>query len=273
MPLGVEGENSPGVIDAADFLRRANLGEKIKVGAAVGVVGGGNVAIDAARVALRLDGKKVTVFYRRTRSEMPANPEEVDAAFEEGIEFVYLAAPQKVATKNGKVVLECLRMELGALDSSGRRSPVPVNGSEFVTELDTLIAAIGQRTVRHDGFKVDVGKNNAVKVDENSMTNRKGVFSAGDCVTGPATVIGAIAAGRKAAVGIDRYLGGAGDISESLVSLEEADCYLEASLPDEKLARFAHLPVASRISNFLEVEQGLRRRLLRPNPSVACTAM
>ncbi|MDO8473737.1 MAG: FAD-dependent oxidoreductase, partial [Dehalococcoidia bacterium] len=146
--LGVAGDTSSGVIDAADFLRRANLGEKVKVGEVVGVVGGGNVAIDAARTSLRLGAKKVTVFYRRTRSEMPANAEEVEGALEEGVEFVYLAAPHKISTGNGKLVLECLRMELGAPDESDRRTPVPVKGSEFVNEMDTLVAAVGQRTGR-----------------------------------------------------------------------------------------------------------------------------
>ncbi|HEY49954.1 MAG TPA: FAD-dependent oxidoreductase, partial [Dehalococcoidia bacterium] len=124
MSLGVEGEDLPGVIESAEFLRRVNLGEKIDVGEAVCVVGGGNVAIDAARVSLRLGAKKVTILYRRTRNEMPANPEEVDAAIEEDIEIVYLAAPSKLTRYNGKLKLESIRMELGEPDSSGRRRPV-----------------------------------------------------------------------------------------------------------------------------------------------------
>jgi formate dehydrogenase beta subunit len=123
MRLAVEGETLPGVIESAEFLRRANLGEKVQVGERVGVIGGGNVAIDAARVSLRLGSKKASIFYRRTRAEMPANPEEVEAALEEAVEIVYLTAPSKVTRQNDTLQLELLRMELGEPDASGRRSP------------------------------------------------------------------------------------------------------------------------------------------------------
>ncbi len=254
MSLGVEGDNLPGVIESAEFLRRANLGEKINVGKEVGVVGGGNVAIDAARISLRLGAKNVKIIYRRTRAEMPANPEEVDAALEEGIEITYLAAPSRVTREGHKLKLECIRMELGEPDASGRRRPVPIKGSEFVTELDTIIAAIGQRTDIPAGFKVEAGKGNVVKIDANLQTSRQGVFAGGDCVSGPSTVIEAIAAGRKAAETIDRYLGGKGDISESLVAPEEATHFTEHDLPPEKLAVFSHLHAKDRIHNFDEVE-------------------
>ena len=254
MSLGVEGENLPGIIESAEFLRRGNLGEKIKVGNRVGVVGGGNVAIDAARVSLRLGAKRVTIIYRRTRAEMPANPEEVDAALEEGIEIIYLAAPSKVTREGDVLKLECIRMELGEPDASGRRRPVPVKGSEFVIGLDTLIAAIGQRAQVPEGFKIEQGKGDVVKADGNMRTSREGVFAGGDCVSGPATVIEAIAAGRKAAEAIDRYLGGNGDIAESLVAPEEALSFAEEDLPAEKLAVFSHLPPQERVNNFNEVE-------------------
>ena len=253
MNLGIEGEDLPGIIESAEFLRRVNLGEKIDVGEEVGVIGGGNVAIDAARVSLRLGAKKVTIIYRRTRNEMPANPEEVDAALEEGIEIVYLAAPSRVTRENGRLKLESIRMELGEPDDSGRRRPVPIEGSEFVTELNTLIAAIGQRAEVPKGYQVDLGRGNVVKVDDNMQTSQQGVFSGGDCVSGPATFIEAIAAGRKAAESIDRYLGGDGDISESLVATEEATRWVE-DLPEEKLAVFSHLPPRERIKSFDEVE-------------------
>jgi formate dehydrogenase beta subunit len=252
MKLGVEGEDLPGVIESAEFLRRVNLGERIDVGEEVGVIGGGNVAIDAARVSLRLGARKVTIVYRRTRQEMPANPDEIDAALEEGIEIVYLAAPSKV-TRDGKLKLECIRMELGEPDASGRRRPVPVTGSEFVIELDTLIAAIGQRTEVPEGINVELGRGNVLKVDGNMQTSREGVFSGGDCVSGPATFIAAIAAGRKAAEGIDRYLGGSGDISESLVAAREATM-APGDVPDEKPAVFSHLSPEERIKSFDEVE-------------------
>jgi len=260
MKLGVEGESLPGVLESADFLRRVNLGEKVDVGEKVGVVGGGNVAIDAARVSPRIGAKKVTIFYRRTRAEMPANVEEIEAALEEGIEILFLAAPTKVTRDNGTLKLECQRMELGEPDASGRRRPVPIEGSEFTTELDTLIAAIGQRPQVPEKFGIETQRGNRITVDDNMMTTREGVFSGGDCQTGPATAIQAIAAGRKAAEAIDRYLGGTGDISESLVAPEEATCWLNGDLPDkEKPASLSHMSPEESIKNFDEVEYGFDR--------------
>jgi formate dehydrogenase beta subunit len=256
MKLGVEGEDVEGVIESAEFLRRANLGEKIDVGDSVGVVGGGNVAIDAARVSLRLGAKKVTIFYRRTRAEMPANPEEIVAAIDEGIEMVYLAAPQKVVRENGKLKLECLRMRLGEPDASGRRSPVPIKGSEFVAELSTLIAAIGQRTEVPKGFDIVLGRGNTLKVNSDMQTSREGVFSGGDCVSGPATVIAAIAAGREAASAMDRYLGGDGVIDEELVPKEEPNPVLgyDEGFASWQRAKFTELPHDERIRSFDEVD-------------------
>ncbi len=259
MKLGVEGEDLPGVIESADFLRRANLGEKVDVGTRVGVVGGGNVAIDAARIPLRLGAKKVTIFYRRTRAEMPASPEEIDAALEEGIEIVYLVAPTGVSREKGVLKLECQRMELGESDASGRRRPVPIEGSEFMTELDTLIAAIGQRPEVPKAFGVEVARGNTINVDANMMTSRQGVFSAGDCETGPVSVVQAIAGGRKAAEAIDRYLGGKGDISEALVDPAEATCWLSVEELKEKAATFKHMSPEESIKSFNEVEYGFDR--------------
>jgi NADPH-dependent glutamate synthase beta subunit-like oxidoreductase len=259
--LGVQGEDLPGIIDAAEYLRHANLSERIEIGNEVGVVGGGNVAIDAARISLRLGAKKVTIFYRRTRAEMPANPEEIEAAIEEGVEILYLVAPSKI-TRDGNVLkLDCQRMELGEPDESGRRRPVPVEGSNFVTERDTLIAAIGQRPLVPDGFGVETGRGDIVVVSDNMMSNREGVFAGGDCVKGPATVIEAIADARKAAEAIDRYLGGKGDITESLVSREEAETWLEKNAPEEKLAVFNHLPPENRVNSYDEVEYGMPQQI------------
>lgn len=256
MRLGVDGEDTKGVIESADFLRRANLGEKINVGDHVGVVGGGNVAIDAARISLRLGAKKVTIFYRRTRAEMPANPEEIVAAIDEGIEMLYLAAPQKVTRENGKLKLECLRMELGEPDASGRRSPVPIKGSEFDTELSTLIAAIGQRTLVPKGFDIDLGRGNVLKVGADLQTSRKGIFSGGDCVSGPKTVIAAIAAARQAATAIDKYLGGRGVIDEDLIPREKPDQWLghDEGFTSWTRAKFEELPHDTRSKSFDEVD-------------------
>ena len=252
--LGVEGEELPGVIEAVEFLRRGNLGERIDVGERVGVIGGGNVAVDAARMSLRFGAKKVTIFYRRTRAEMPASPEEIEATLEEGVEILYLTAPARVTSENGILKLECTRMKLGEPDASGRARPIQIEGSEFITELDTLVVAIGQRPEVPAALKLEVERGNVIKVDEGMLTSRKSVFSGGDCVRGPASVIEAIADGRKAAEAIDRYLGGKGDISESLVPPEEATTWLEAGFPQEKLAPIAHLPGEISTRSFDEVE-------------------
>ncbi len=136
--MNIPGEEAQGVFRGVDFLRRVNLGEKMEVGEKVAVIGGGNVAFDAARTALRLGAKEVSIVYRRTRDEMPANDEEIEEAEHEKIKFLYLVAPTRIVTENGKVKgLECLRMELGDFDASGRRRPVPVKGSEFILEVDT----------------------------------------------------------------------------------------------------------------------------------------
>ena len=255
MQLGVAGEGLPGVIEAVEFLRRGNLGERIDVGARVGIVGGGNVALDAARLSLRLGAKKVTIFYRRTRDEMPASAEEIGAALVEGREIAYLTAPSRVNSEKKTLRLECIRMKLGEPDASGRARPVPIEGSEFVTELDTIVVAIGQRPEVPAELQVEVGKGTVIKIDADMKTSRDGVFAGGDCVSGPASVIEAIADARKAAEAIDRYLGGKGNISESLVSAEEATTWLEGDFPEERLAPVSRLPIETSISGFGEVEQ------------------
>ena len=259
MNLGVDGEDQPGVMESADFLRRANLGEKIDIGERVGVVGGGNVAIDAARVSLRLGAKKVTLLYRRTRAQMPANPEEVEAALKENIEFLYLTAPVKITRDDDVLKVECIRMELGEPDKSGRRRPVPIKDSEFIIELDTLIVAIGQRLDVPEGFKVETGWGNTIKIDANGKTSREGVFSGGDCTSGPSTVIAAIDAGRKGAQAIDRFLGGEGFIEESLID-PNASYQIREDINEGEIAAIDFLPVKTRIHNFDEVESGMEEK-------------
>ena len=259
MKLGVEGEDTPGVIEAVDFLRRGNLGERVNVGKRVGVVGGGNVAIDAARLALRFGAEKVIMFYRRTQAEMPAAQEEVEAAMKEGVEMNFLTAPAKITRDGNTLRFECRRMKLGEPDASGRPRPVEIAGSEFITELDTLIGAIGQRPDVPKDLKVETGRGNAVTVDSQMQTTRKGVFSAGDCVTGPASVIGAIGGARKAASAIDKFLGGDGDITETLTSPDEATAWIANNLEPEKYATTAMLPPEITRTGFDEVEQGWSR--------------
>ncbi|MFC2066623.1 FAD-dependent oxidoreductase [Chloroflexota bacterium] len=261
MRLGVDGEDSPGVMDGASFLRDVNLDVKVNVGEKVAVIGGGNVAMDSARVALRLGAKKVTVLYRRTRAEMPASPEEIEAALEEGIEIAFLVAPVKVSRENGRLSLTCNRMELGEPDASGRRRPMPIKGSEFSTEYDTVIGAIGQAPEIPSGFEVKTGRGNTIRADEATLaTSRQGVWAGGDAVTGPASVIGAIASGRKAAGSIDKYLGGEGVIDEELT--QERRIGLCAGITAEDFAgqprvEMPCLPPEQVTGNFTEVELGL----------------
>lgn len=209
--LNIEGEDLEGVYPAIEFLKHFNLkGENLARGK-VGVIGGGDSAIDAARVSLRQDAvESVTVLYRRTRQEMPALQHEIDAAIEEGVSLITLVSPVKILSKDGKLSgVEIVKNELGELDSSGRRNPVPIPGSEEVLSFDTLIVTIGDTPdvayISDMGIKVD--KWGMLIVDKDTLqTNRKGVFAGGDVVTGPKTVVEAIAAGKKAALMIDRYL-------------------------------------------------------------------
>ena len=219
--LGVPGENLNGVYSANEFLTRANLMKAYRfpeydtpiwVGKRVVVVGGGNVAMDSARTALRLGAEKVTVVYRRSRAEMPARLEEVENAEEEGIEFMLLSNPVRILEDDKGWVkgMECIRMELGEADNSGRRRPIPVPGSEFILDVDTVISAVGTnpnplliRTVSG----LALGRRGNVIADEaTGKTNIPGIFAGGDIVTGSATVIAAMGAGKLAAHGIDEYI-------------------------------------------------------------------
>ena len=210
--LGVEGEEAEGAIHGVDFLRRVNVGQEVSLGERVAIVGGGNVAIDSARTALRL-GRKAVVLYRRTRDEMPANAWEIEEAEEEGIEFYYLCAPTKVLTEGGKVVgVECVKMVLGEPDESGRRRPVPVPGSEYRLQVDTLIPAVSQApstSYADPQTGLELTRWGSLQADPLALsTTVDGVFACGDVVLGPATVVEAIAQGHEAATSIIRYLRG-----------------------------------------------------------------
>jgi len=216
--LGLPGEDGKGVYDAAAFLRQFSLGHRVPPLGRVAVIGGGNAAIDSARTAVRLGADVVTVLYRRTRAEMPAYAEEVAEAIEEGVDIRYLVAPTAIVRSNGSVAgLECVRMQLGTADQSGRRRPVPIEGSEHRVEADALIVAISQQP-DFSGLQGDLPEMTrwgTIAVDPATMkTSMDRVWAGGDCVTGAATVIQAIGAGQKAAVAIDRALGGQGTLPE-----------------------------------------------------------
>lgn len=212
--LNIPGEGDyPQVMDAISLLRQVALGDRSLPGRRVVVVGGGNVAIDAARTCLRLGCRSVTIAYRRTRNEMPADMEEIEQAEEEGIDLEFLAIPTEVEGRDGAVTgLRCLRARLVAIDGSDRLYPKPDEGSDFVFPADAVIAAIGQK-VETECLKTVEGlhwsRRQTIGVDMACMqTDIPGVFAAGDAVTGPATVIEAIGGGKRAAEAIDRYLSG-----------------------------------------------------------------
>jgi NADH-quinone oxidoreductase subunit F len=211
--LGIDGEDVPGVVDAVAFLRDVNLGRGEKPGDRVGVIGGGNAAIDAARTALRMGASEVHIIYRRTRKEMPAQHDEIEAALEEGIHLHVLAAPTRVEEQGGRMVaLECKKMELGDIDASGRRRPVPVEGSDFTLGLDALIPAISQEpdlTCLEGTNTIELSKWKTIVTDEKTLqTAAPDVFAGGDVVTGPWTVTGAMGHGKLAAAMIHKYLRG-----------------------------------------------------------------
>jgi NADH-quinone oxidoreductase subunit F len=259
--IGVEGEDSPRVMECVSFLRDVSLGKEVKLGDRVAVIGGGNAAIDSARTALRLGAKEVTIVYRRTRSEMPASAEEIDGAIAEGVEVHFLAAPSRIISQDGRLELECLQMRLGEVDASGRPRPEPIEGSEFVLSFDTIIAAIGQRPEIPAPFNLTPGRGNTIQVAPDILaTSREGVFAGGDAVTGPASVIEAIAHGRQAAISIDKYLGGKGEIDETLAPPEEVVAPLGEPVEGRRIEVPALL-VAKRLKGFSQVELGLSEEM------------
>ncbi|MEM3577011.1 MAG: NAD(P)-binding protein [Candidatus Bathyarchaeia archaeon] len=226
MKLNVPGEELEGVINAVDFLRAISLGEPIKVGERVAVIGGGNTAIDAARTAKKLGAKEVMILYRRSREEMPALPHEVAEAEKDGVKFYFLVAPKQIIGENGKVkAVECIRMRLGEPDESGRRKPIPISFSEHQYEVDMVIPALGQvlelSCVPPELLDKEA-RTPSIKVDFATMeTSVKGVFAGGDMATGPASIIEAVGAGKKAAVSIHLYLRGQDPRSAREEKIEE----------------------------------------------------
>jgi NADH-quinone oxidoreductase subunit F len=272
LEMGVPGEEAEGVLQALEYLKNHHLGIPVSLGSRVVVIGGGNSAVDAARVAFRDKRvKKATILYRRTRKEMPAYPEEIKDGLEEGVAIEYLTAPVRVRTQDGKVVgVECIRMELGEKDSSGRPRPVPIPGSEFQVPADTLILAISERAYTpylkdSDGLTLSEEWGTII-VDPASMaTTRPGVFAGGDVVSGPSSVVEAMAAGKTAAQAIKNYLEG-----RSLARVHQVTRpaqYVEpVKLTEEesqnvKRTPMPHLPPAKRRSGHEEIDLGFTREL------------
>lgn len=257
--MRVEGEESEGVMDCVSLLRDVSLGKKVRLGGRVAVIGGGNAAMDAARTALRLGAKESTIIYRRSWEEMPASREEIREALQEGVKIEYLLAPTSISRWNGHLRMECIRMQLGRMDASGRRRPEPVAGTTSKKEFDAIISAIGQFPQISEKMGIKIGKNGALHVDaETSATEMIGVFAGGDAVSGPSSVIEAIADGRRAAISIDRYLGGRGLIEEKLASPEDLSALPAISEEDAEKYR-PKMPVLSprrRIAGFRVVERG-----------------
>lgn len=281
--LGIPGDDVTGVVDPIAYLRTVSLGETSPpLGNKVGIIGGGDAAIDTARTilrlglkevtmldtartALRLGAKDVTIFYRRTRSEMPAVESEVEEALEEGVKIEFLVAPTRMISENGKLTgLELVRTTLGYPDSSGRRQPIPIKGSEFVVELDSLLPAISPTSEIPERFEVKISGQNTVIVDpETFVTSKKNVFACGDVATGPADVTTAMANAKIAAESIHKYLRGE-DLEREYRPLIPS-VVIEPSVVEEEIAMarsiMPKLTVDERKNNFNEVELGYTREM------------
>jgi len=264
MQLNIPNEDTDGVIPGVKFLRDVCLGDLTALTGNVAIVGGGDVAIDAARSALRIGADNVSILYRRTHAEMPAREEEIEDALEEGIDIQFLMAPVEVVESDGKVVgLKCIEMKLGEPDDSGRRRPVPVKGSEFVVDTDVIIPAIGQKTdttFLKDTKDIELDRWNNIKVDPISFqTTKKGVFAGGDAQTGASIAIAAVAAGKEAAVSIKRYLDGK-DLTKGRepIELPQKDFYpIKEDIQKVKRAKMSRILMEERKAGFTEVELGL----------------
>ena len=254
----IPGDDLKGVWHGLAFLKETNSGKRLSPGKKVIVVGGGNTAIDSARVAWRL-GSKVTVLYRRAKEDMPAIPGEVEEASREGVEFLFNAMPNKISGKSGKVQsVECLRTKPGKPDESGRRAPVPIKGSYFSLKADSLILSVGERadlSFLPEGMKT---KNGLIAIDSWGRTNLPGVFAGGDAATGEGYVSQAIASGKKTAWAIDRYLRGERndppENSSEVVRFEKINLDYFPPMPR---AEVPALPVRVRAGGFKEVHSGL----------------
>ena len=259
--LGIEGEEFKGVFPGMDYLRRTNLGEKVKLGQRVAVIGGGNVAMDAVRTALRHGSEKPFIIYRRSEAEMPASADEIAECRDEGIEILTLTNPVRVIATKGKVTgIECVRMQLGEADQSGRRRPEPIAGSEFVIEADAVIPAIGQESdwaCLTDECACTLSDWGTMNVNPVTLqTGDPDIFAGGDAVTGPATVVEAIEAGKQAAISMDRFIQGADLHADREKHLEAVtDVPLEGRKHKPRTP-MPHMDPVKRVKGFQEVQLG-----------------
>lgn len=261
--INIPGEDLPGVLHGINFLKAVNLHEPVEVGKTVVVIGGGNTAIDSSRTALRLGAKRVTILYRRTTDAMPAYENEVLEAIAEGVEIIELAAPVSfIAGEDGPVAkIECIRMELGEFDKTGRRKAIPVAGSNFFIEADMVIPAVSQYSdlpfIRKDEIGITPWGTFIIN-DSTLMTTMDGVFAGGDVARGPDTVIQAIADGKKAAVSIDKYLGGKGKLNKGK-EIEIPSVFDEDEIVSLKRFPLEMLSAEKRKNNFDEVIVGYHK--------------
>jgi NADPH-dependent glutamate synthase beta subunit-like oxidoreductase len=271
--LNIPGENDyPQVIESIDLLRRVALGDRRIPGKHAVIVGGGNVAIDAARTCLRLGSDEVTIAYRRTRAEMPADVEEVEQAEDEGIQMSFLTIPKAIVGKDGRLTgLECIRAKLIKKDDSERLFPVPMEGSEFIIPADTVISAIGQRIdleCLSDLKGLKWTRRQTIQANTVSMeTSIPGVFAGGDAVTGPATVVEAIGAGKRAAEAIDRYLSGIPQPKMPPVPVRRGRVeWMEVPASTKMTLRRPEMPLLNldrRRTTFQQVELGYTENIVR----------
>jgi NADPH-dependent glutamate synthase beta subunit-like oxidoreductase len=264
--LGVENEESKGVVDGVEFLRDLNLGKGVEKKDKVVIVGGGNVAMDCARTCSRLGFEEVLISYRRSKDEMPAVKEEIQRAEEEGIKFNFLTVPKRLISENGKVKgIECLRTKLGEPDASGRMRPIPIEGSEFTINTEMVISAVGQEPDLSNLSERDINlpvKDGLLLADPITLeTSIPGIFAGGDVATGEGSIIQAVAAGKKAAISIDKYLRKNGEVEQpERVKLRirgKSEDEIGESLLKNIVFKIPSLAPEKRVRSFAEVELGL----------------
>jgi NADH-quinone oxidoreductase subunit F len=273
--IGIPGEleDIEGFYYGLRFLRDVKVGKPLRIGRRVAVIGGGNVALDASRTSVRLGADEVSIFYRRSREEMPVTEVEYNEALSEGVRVNFLVSPTRIESQNWKVAgLQCIHMKLGEPDASGRRRPVPISGSEFFAEADTVIAAVGQApdlSFLPPDSALERTRWEMLAIDDNRLaTNVPGVFAGGDFVFGPGMVIDAIAAGRRGAIAIDKYLKGDASrveiydlkpsVVEEVISREEEEAWEPQFRP-----QIPRLPAEERKHSFKETELGFSEEKAR----------